>query len=666
MDDKFDPPAEPRGPAGSAQDSDQNHAQDSDRSAGSGGWSGLQIVVLVIAAVLGATGGDLAYSGLPDDLVGRVLLVLTVAAAASLIVFTAIKPNWAWSNVKSWLGHHPRPALGAVVAALMTITFIAVTVWVGGEPDPVPDDCGYPDEVRVLTSPDSLATVQRVADAYVQWEADRQGGCQQVSIHVFAAPFEGTGGAKDTLLAGWPSDPALRQWPRPDVWLSDSSHDVDTIDGGPSDLVSIADRQKVARTPLVLAVPVDDQDALGTESRWADLYENVIASEDWRVFRPNPRLSAAGVAATTILHSERVPATRQDEPAGQLEREIDSPLAENDLLCGIFADRSPLPAAMVTERTLIAYNQGGLSCGPPAFDRRLVAVYPEDTVHLFQEFVRFDWPATADSRNAAAREFGAWLSGPEGKEALRDARLRPVGETAAGPINAEWGADPLGTIGSPLDAVEVEVALRRYREVRDPGLLMLLLDTSGSMATEVNASGNRFQLAGQAVVGALDLMIAEDEFTLRAFPAEGLRDQDAHSTTVLSVDGRGDLAQRQEQVERELRGVAGIIGGETPLFDAIDESARAMTGQADPGQVRALVVVTDGHDSTSSIGVAALGERLAAEGARLFAVAVGEASCQAGLDRLAEGSGGQCYPTTIDNLDLTLSEIAAGLWRGGE
>lgn len=657
MDDKSEPPAEPGPPARSAQDSDQ--------SAGSGGWSGLQIVVLVIAAALGATGSDLAYGGWPGDPAGQVLLVLTLVAAAWLIMFTAKRPQWTWPDVTSWLKRHHRSAGGVAVAALVIVTFTTVTVWVGGEPEPVPDDCGYPDEVRVLTSPDSLAAVQRVADAYVQWDANRRGGCQQVSIHVFAAPFEGTGGAKDTLLAGWPSDPALRQWPRPDVWLADSSQDVDSIAGGPSDLVAVADRQEVARTPLVLAVPAGQRDVVGAEPRWADAYEDVIASADWQVSRPNPRLSAAGVAATTVLHSDRVPATRDHEAAGQLERDIDSPLGENDLLCSLVPDRPARPAAIVTERALIAYNQGGLSCGRPTGAGRLAAVYPDDTVHLFQEFVRFEWPDTADPQNAAAREFGAWLLVPEGKGALREARLRPVGETAAAPISEEWGADPLGSIGPPLDPVEAAAALRRYREVRDPGLLMLLLDTSGSMATEVNASGNRFQLAGQAVVGALELMIAEDEFALRAFPGGDVRDPDKHSGTVRSVNGRGNLAQRQEQVERELDELSRSIGGRTPLFDAIHESAQALTGQADPDQAHALVVITDGNDSDSGIGVEELVERLAEEEVRLFAVAVGEATCQAGLDRLADSSGGQCYPTTFDNLELTLGGIAAGLWRGG-
>jgi hypothetical protein len=630
-------------------------------------------VVLVIAAVLGAAGSDVAYGGWPRNLASQVLLLLTFAAAAWLIVFTAVRPQWTWTDVTSWLKKHQKPVLGAAVVLLLVAAYNASAAGFGNGSEPEPDDCPYPNEVRVLTSPDSLEMFQQVADAYVQWDANEHDGCQQVSVHVFAAPFEGTRGAKDTLLAGWPED-VLRQWPKPDVWLADSSSDVDGVAAGPDDLVAIADREKIARAPLVLAVPVGQRGTLGAEPRWADVYEDVITSGDWRVSRPNPRLSASGVAATTVLHSDRVPAARDDGSAGQLERNIDSPLGESDLLCSLFPEPDPAdepgpvtsqPAAIVTEQALIAYNQGALSCGRPADADRLAAVYPDDTVHLFREFVRFDWPDTADPQDAAAGEFGEWLVGLEGKLALQEVGMRPVGLPVDDPISEKWGANPLGSIGTQLAAEEADVAIDRYLEVRDPGLLMLLLDTSGSMATEVNASGNRLQLAHEAVVGALQLMIEEDEFTLRVFPAEDAQDGDPVSETLLSVDGGSDFGERRLQADQALAAVLERVGGETRLFDAIDESARALTREADADQARALVVITDGHDTGSDIGVEELAKRVAAEDVRLFAVAVGEATCRTGLERVADGSGGQCYPTTFDDLELTLSEIASGLWGGG-
>ena len=72
------------------------------------------------------------------------------------------------------------------------------------------------------------------------------------------------------------------------------------------------------------------------------------------------------------------------------------------------------------------------------------------------------------------------------------------------------------------------------------------------------------------------------------------------------------------------------------------------------------MVVTDGRD-TSGGGCPPWRNSPAC----LYVLAVADATCaRSPLDRLAQGSGGDCYDTRADRLDATLDRLFTALWKG--
>ena len=119
--------------------------------------------------------------------------------------------------------------------------------------------------------------------------------------------------------------------------------------------------------------------------------------------------------------------------------------------------------------------------------------------------------------------------------------------------------------------------------------------------------------------------------------------------------GRQDLLNR-------IDGIA--AGGGTALYDAVakaydDASARA---QKTPGQIHALVVMTDGADENSQMKLDALLGRFPKEesNVRVFTIAYGKEAQSSVLDQVAEaarGSSAKGDPATIKQVYLDMASF---------
>ncbi|GAA3305219.1 hypothetical protein GCM10020218_106410 [Dactylosporangium vinaceum] len=296
--------------------------------------------------------------------------------------------------------------------------------------------CPRPAGVRVLTSQEQLDAVRQLADAYESATAAANHGCPTAELYVYAArPAD----ARDAIGSGWSNDALGQIGPRPDVWLPDSTADIDAARDAAAKFavpVPIAEQRIIAASPIVLGVPAaavpGDLADRREDLTWKQLWDEVTR-RGWDVLRPDPSVSGAGALATTVLYDR----THVDGPAARtveqrIERSLDAggfPLGDStELLCRKRAEDPHRAAVLTTEQALVRYNQGldcGFDQGRPGSEASLVAFYPTDTAGADHPLARLGWDTTAAPSTAAAKDLEGWLGRDEGKRALVRAALRP-------------------------------------------------------------------------------------------------------------------------------------------------------------------------------------------------------------------------------------------------
>ena len=104
----------------------------------------------------------------------------------------------------------------------------------------------------------------------------------------------------------------------------------------------------------------------------------------------------------------------------------------------------------------------------------------------------------------------------------------------------------------------------------------------------------------------------------------------------------------------------------TPLYDAIAQAYDEMTKRAEPGRINAIVVLSDGQDTDSSISldslIAKIGKATREGGedapVRIFPIAYGEGADTGALQRIAEATGGQWFDASdAAKIDLVFASV---------
>ncbi|WP_088978090.1 trypsin-like peptidase domain-containing protein [Micromonospora coxensis] len=616
------------------------------------------------------------------------------------------QPLSRWRTDPSTRRREPRRRVAAVLAALLVAALVVA-------PEPL-TGCAAPVELRVAATPDDLTTYESVAAAYESWATARAGGCRPTNVFVYPAAASDVA---QGLRLGWSAapgrpatdrDPGTPGWypadvgPRPDVWFPGAELPAAQV----LSLTTVREYRVVARSPLVLAVPRgrvesgrDDPDRQRALS-WPELFAKAsrapreeplptdsgrrVAGTGWQVVRPDPTVSPEARMVDVALYDGAPDATR----IRQLERRLAAAQDAHGFPLGSLAAvlcrqrqlaldpaAPPLPALVTTEQALVQFNLGerlGAGCverGRPAWDRSLLAFYPEVTPGAEHRMVLLDWPAPVQSATArvAAEDFLRWLTG-SGRDALLARGFRVPDLDRAGPVLSEingvlpgWLLDnPQWQLTDAGDPMALAAADRRYQEARRPARVLLALDTSGSMLAEAGR-GTRFDVAVDGVAGSLDQLGGRDEVGVWAFST-------AHRGSVarLREVGRADPARDAALLDRLRRTVP---AGDTPLYRAIDAAVREVRRRGDPRDehLRAVVVLTDGRDTASG----ELTPQLDGDPpVRLYVIAVGEASCD---DRLRGrtlrqttlATGGACVPAAAGTVDRALAGLFRQLWEKG-
>ncbi len=116
----------------------------------------------------------------------------------------------------------------------------------------------------------------------------------------------------------------------------------------------------------------------------------------------------------------------------------------------------------------------------------------------------------------------------------------------------------------------------------------------------------------------------------------------------------GVLGGDKELLQNDIADLANSERAGTPLYDAIDSAYEYMKIHAETGRINAIVVLSDGEDTDSTVRLDTLIQKINAdqkEGGndkpvRIFAIAYSNAADIDALAKLARASGGQVFDAT--------------------
>lgn len=627
-----------------------------------------------LATTAGAVAVQMATGALDNPVVW---VLVVVGAVLGQVTASGIDRLFGWIR-----GLKARVVVFVAIALVVT-SLVTGGAWLFGPPllasaKVLLDGCPQPVEVRVLVSPDTIEPYREVAAAYELHTAGQHNGCRTANLYLHPLAAQQ---AKNALSEGWPDATLAKYGPRPDVWLPDSSTEVDDVRAAITGVevpMALGESRSAAWSPLVLGVPAAAVDLLDVEDApqeqtWSE-QSTAVREAGLGVVRPDVTGSVEGELAAYALYG---PDGLKDngvarEVEQQVARSLDLggyPLGDTEALLGRHrAIEAPRTAVVVSEQALLRHNgtarldQGRVLPGcdeaeaPPSC---LVALYASDTVVLDYPVVPVDWHdrlANPPAHGEVAR-FDDWLRTTAGQDALNRAGLRAPGHAAGEPFGGQNGVLPglRQDRSRPKPTAEQRDELfKAYSDAKRPGRVMLALDASGSMAEPAGTGGTRFAVAANGVKQALAFMAPKDEFGLTVFSGQdgGVRE--------LVPLGPKDGTARADSVLGALATVA--PEGATPLYRAIVDGVAAV-GSASAGSLTAVIVLTDGEDTTSGIGSAQLVDSVRGKGVRVFVLAVGEARCAAReLVEVTAVTSGLCRDSTGDTVGDDLAALFRTVW----
>ena len=280
----------------------------------------------------------------------------------------------------------------------------------------------------------------------------------------------------------------------------------------------------------------------------------------------------------------------------------------------------------------------------------LVAVYPRATYSSTMRAILPTAPWVSARERQAALLLIERLQQPELQRIAAEQGLRPA--NPAVPMNritTANGADPRAVYDSlraPSPEV-VEAIITTWRDqVKKPSRVALVVDSSGSMQGNKLPSAQRSLKAYMAQTGPRDVL--------------GLIDFD--SVVQEPVELRGGPADAA-------KGMAFVSGlnaeGSTRLYDAVEAGRNWLRRTRRPGEILAVVVLTDGIDSGSRLSLGALEADLRKSGFAsddrigVFTIGYGNSGDYdaIALRRIAESNGGMFVEGTPDSILKRMEQL---------
>ncbi len=434
----------------------------------------------------------------------------------------------------------------------------------------------------------------------------------------------------------------------------------------------ITDSTPLVFSPVVIAMWKPMAQALGWPKKpigWADIAALGKSGKSWKDFghpewgafqfgHTHPDYSNSGVvsilatvyAAVGKTENLTVADAKKPEAArllGDLERSVIHYGESTGFFGRQMFNRGPayLSAAVLYENLVVeSYDANKY----PNRALPVVAIYPkEGTIWADHPFCVPDAPWVTDELRAAANTYRDFLrSEPQQRRAL-ELGFRPAAAIQTGaPITAQNGVDatqPKTLLQVPnADVLEAVRSLwgRQKKRVE----VQVVLDTSGSMADE-----RKLEQAKAALKIFVGKLSDEDYLGVTTF-----------STSATELTPLSKLGSKRSAV---LERIAGLFpSGKTRLIDTASEAYRALTGLPSSDRIRAVVLLTDGED-TSSEGhaddlVSLLGKDESGQGVKVFTIAYGSGANADVLKSIADASGAKSYASDPAKIEQVYRDIA--------
>ena len=435
------------------------------------------------------------------------------------------------------------------------------------------------------------------------------------------------------------------------VWLGQLDEAWGEQTGG--DAAAVGETVRYAVSPVAIAMWEELARETGWPDRpigWQDLLSRAQADPNFRWSHPSTS-SASGLLATLAefyagagktrgLTIEDVTAQETLDYVAALEKTVryygegDEPaLIEQALQEG----RAFLDAFVVQEQMVVYFNTHRQS------QERLVALYPvegamwEDHPLALLEVADL----TPYHRQVFAR-FRDDLLSSEAQELVLRHGYRPADHSIpldgpGSPLTAENGVDPT----EPKTALQMPNAsvVKIVRDVwwytKRHTNVYLVVDTSGSMR------GEKLAQAQEALRVFLEQIQGDLERVGLIQFASGVR-------TAVYLDELGQNRAALEAAVGQLQ-----AAGDTALLDAVYDAHERLERLGDTERINAIVVMTDGQENNSRVGLDALVRRLEQESpvpVVIFCIAYGRDADMVTLRAIAEPTGGQVREGDLETI----------------
>lgn len=395
-------------------------------------------------------------------------------------------------------------------------------------------------------------------------------------------------------------------------WLAlvnfQTSQSVFDVDGAPA----------TARAPVVIAIWESRLNALkakhGAEIGWQELFAVFNAPNGWNDYGLSGRQSVYYGHTDPLVSSTALSTLISEFYAGSVygangkpgePLSIDSvndPLVQDEVrsiegLIKHYSARTTefkeyiaqgpdyLDFVALEENDLIYINQGKTQYKPP---EKLVALYPkEGTFWHDHPFAVPNASWVSDVQRAGAVKFTEYVLSEEVQKRVLENGFRPVNPAVplGYPISVELGVDPREPRILPVPAPAVIAAVQQsWQLVKKQADILLLVDTSGSMRSD-----DKIGRARDAIVSFLEDQAATNNIGLVRFSGD-----------VQTLVPPASFETNRTEV---LSGVDQLRAtGDTALYDALIHTIDEMGQSADNSRIRAIILLSDGQD-TSSVAV---------------------------------------------------------------
>jgi Ca-activated chloride channel family protein len=520
---------------------------------------------------------------------------------------------------------------------------------------------GNPIQMTVLSSPDLSRILDNLGRRWTNSGPEVDGRCAGVKV-VSKSSAE----VSQALGPSW--DPR-RDGPRPTVWVPDSTAWLKLASARDDAARLIPDRQpSLARTPTVIGMPMPMAKALGWPNArlsWKQLGSEFASGKSWAQFghpewgpfkigMTSPVTSTAGLHALTAVAD-----TDDDGRITDSERRVLTTLSRT---MKVYADdpttilgeltkrdvggeKKVLPylsAFPILEHDLREYNDTN-----PRVP--IAAVYPTDgSADADYPYLTLDAPWSKPAERQAAKQFLAFLRGPEGRQAFLDNFYRDPNRRGSSKLTAAYGVQPeVKTLPRAVlvpDSVSLTVAT--WVASNQPTNVLFVLDVGKSMGAAVRGTDeDRLGLAAAATSHAVSLLSDKAGVGLWALSSQIQGDSDhleRASIGPLSSDGRRGLVQAD--LARIRSGNAEACG----VYDTAVEAYQALSQRYVPNARNLVVLITDGHDDGKGRSLEdAVAKLTAAKNPErpihLVTIGYGPQARMQPLDQLATATGGRSY-----------------------